>query len=126
MTAYYVLIRDLISDVCSSDLEAFVPRSLSHALFDQYEGWILGALLLFPPFLIVPVLAFGWLWALSNQPRGEGEGWIAGAYDCSTGFGFLGRIVDPTHPADPRFLVLPCNPAKIGRAAVRERVCQYV
>src|SRR3546814_7880492 len=37
--------------------EAFVPRSLSHALFDQYEGWILGALLLFHPFLIVPVLA---------------------------------------------------------------------
>ncbi|BAI99076.1 hypothetical protein Sj15T_10750 [Sphingobium sp. TA15] len=91
--------------------EAFVPRSLSHALFDQYEGWILGALLLFHPFLIVPVLAFGWLWALSNQPRGEGEGWIAGAYDCSTGFGFLGRNMDPTNPADPRFVGLPCNPA---------------
>src|SRR3546814_18699480 len=101
-------ISDWSSDVCSSDLEeAFVPRSLSHALFDQYEGWILGALLLFHPFLIVPVLAFGWLWALSNQPRGEGEGWIAGAYDCSTGFGFLGRN-------------------KIGRASCRERVWQYV
>src|SRR3546814_4495699 len=87
-------ISDWSSDVCSSDL------SLSHALFDQYEGWILGALLLFHPFLIVPVLAFGWLWALSNQPRGEGEGWIAGAYDCSTGFGFLGRNMDPTNPAD--------------------------
>src|SRR3546814_9510744 len=97
MTAYDMLISDWSSDVCSSDL------------FDQYEGWILGALLLFHPFLIVPVLAFGWLWALSNHPRGEGEGWIAGAYNCSTGFGFLGRNMDPTNPADPRFVGLPCN-----------------
>jgi hypothetical protein len=94
--------------------EAVVPRSVSEALFEPYEGWIVMTLILFHPFVILPVLGFGWLWALSGYRRGEGYGWGAGgSYDASTGFGFQGRNMDPTNPADPRYIWHPGNPQSL-------------
>ncbi|WIW89546.1 hypothetical protein K3M67_06180 [Sphingobium sp. V4] len=87
--------------------EVFVPRSLSQALFEQFEGWLVTVLILFHPFLILPVLSIGWLWAMSGQPRGESGGHI---YDRTTEFGFNGRNTDPTNPADPRYIWHPANP----------------
>ncbi|WP_313802646.1 hypothetical protein [Sphingobium sp.] len=91
--------------------EAFVPRSFSQGLLQQYEGWIIAIVFLFHPFLILPVLGFGWLWALSNGPRGDAEDGVAGVlYNGSNGFGVHGQNMDPTNPADPRYVWHPGNP----------------
>jgi hypothetical protein len=92
--------------------EAFVPRSLFQPLFQEYEGWILAVTFLFHPFLILPVLGFGWLYAMFNQPGGvDHDDYSEDLYGGSS-IGFhrphsLSFLSDPT---DIRSPLNPLNP----------------
>lgn len=84
---------------------SFLPSS--------HDGWALFLLILFHPYLIVPVLGFGfalaWIERASRSDQDDDDG--EEAWDWADDFGLRRRTLNPMDPFDPRFNTLPANPA---------------
>lgn len=91
-------------------IDTFVVRFLPR----PDEGWFFLILMLFHPYVIVPVLGFrflrGWL-EYSGFYDNDNEEPVEPLYDGGSGMGFHSAVDDPTNPNDPRFIMLPTNPA---------------
>ncbi len=87
---------------------------VAHVLPRADEGWQLWLVMLFHPYVIVPALGFryvrDWL-AYSGFYDTDEEEPTERLYDGDNGVGFPPSPGKPTHSRDPRYIMLPTNPA---------------
>lgn len=81
-----------------------------HPSLNAYQVALL--LLLFHPFVIVPVLDFGFFrqWLHHYFSSGDGQGLSAGSIDANAGHDYAIRRMDATDPAYSRYYGHPGNP----------------